>query len=204
MSRYNHIALTNIFLLRLHKVHHIWALSKDFGASGFRIATLYSKNQRLLSSIANLNIFSGVSQPMQLVLQDVLKDDIFIYGFLENSRQRIRYSYELCVARLDEMVIPYVHAQAGIFVYADFSSLLPEQTFSGEARFSSLLLDAARIIMTPGLAQHDRKPGMFRICYAFVTPEVLDMALVRLDRIVGKIRRWHWDNLNAAELTDIL
>mmetsp|Transcript_7691 Transcript_7691/g.19102 ORF Transcript_7691/g.19102 Transcript_7691/m.19102 type:complete len:311 (+) Transcript_7691:710-1642(+) len=185
-------------------VHHVWALSKDFGASGFRIGTLYSKNQRLLSSIANLNIFSGVSHPMQMVVQELLMDDNFIYGFLDNSRQRIRYSYKLCIARLDEMVIPYVPAKAGIFVYADFSSLLPDQTFGGEAKFSSLLLDAARIIMTPGQAQHDRKPGMFRICYAFVTPEILEMAMQRLDKIVGKIRRWHWDNLNAESLTDIL
>jgi aspartate/methionine/tyrosine aminotransferase len=140
---------------------------------------------------------------MQLVLQDIFKDDHFIYGFLENSRQRVRYSYELCTRRLDEMVIPYVHATAGIFVYADFSSLLPEQTAIGEARFSSLLLDAARIIMTPGQAQHDCKPGMFRICYAVVSPEVLEMAMVRLDKIVGKIRRWHWDNLNATALADI-
>mmetsp|Transcript_13868 Transcript_13868/g.30230 ORF Transcript_13868/g.30230 Transcript_13868/m.30230 type:complete len:487 (-) Transcript_13868:47-1507(-) len=185
-------------------VHHVWALSKDFGASGFRIGTLYSKNQRLLSSIANLNIFSGVSHPMQMVVQEIVLDDDFIYRFLENSRQRIRYSYELCISRLDEMVIPYVPARAGIFVYADFSSLLPDQTAEGEARFSSLLLDAARIIMTPGQAQHDSKPGMFRICYAFVTPEVLEMAMQRLDKIVGKIRRWHWDNLNAESLTDIL
>lgn len=185
-------------------VHHVWALSKDFGASGFRIGTLYSQNQRLLSSVANLNIFTGVSHPMQMIVQEMLLDDHFVYSFLEQSRQRIRFSYDLCVARLDEMVIPYVPAKAGIFVYADFSSLLPEQTPEGEARFSALLLDAARIIMTPGQAQHDRKPGMFRICYCFVTPEVLEMALSRLDKIVGKIRRWHWDNLNAESLTDIL
>ena len=172
------------------QVHHVWALSKDFGASGFRIGTLYSKNQHLLSSIANLNIFSGVSHPMQMVIQEILTDDHFIYSFLDNARQRIRYSYELCIARLDEMVIPYVPAKAGIFVYADFSSLLPDQTAEGEAKFSTLLLDAARIIMTPGQAQHDLKPGMFRICYAFVTPEVLDMAMQRLDKIVGKIRRF--------------
>ena len=141
---------------------------------------------------------------MQLVLQDVLKDDHFIYGFLENSRQRIRFSYELCVSRLDEMVIPYVQASAGIFVYADFSSLLPELTAEGEALFSSLLMDAARIIMTPGQAQRDRKPGMFRICYAYVSPDVLEIAMTRLDKIVGKIRRWHWDNLNAETMTDIL
>ena len=179
-------------------------MSKDFGASGFRIGTLYSQNQSLLSSIANLNVFSGVSHPMQMIVQEILCDDHFIYQFLENSRQRIRYSYELCAARLDEMVIPYVPAKAGIFIYADFSSLLPEPTAEGEARFSSLLLDAARIIMTPGQAQHDCKPGMFRLCYAFVTQEVLEMALQRLDKIVGKIRRRHWENLNAEQLKDIV
>mmetsp|Transcript_6775 Transcript_6775/g.12073 ORF Transcript_6775/g.12073 Transcript_6775/m.12073 type:complete len:488 (-) Transcript_6775:183-1646(-) len=185
-------------------VHHVWALSKDFGASGFRIGTLYTQNQALLSAVANLNIFSGVSHPMQMIVSEILTDDHFIYSFLENSRNRIRYSYELVCSRLDEMVIPYIPAKAGIFVYADFSSLLPEQTAEGEARFSSLLLDAARIIMTPGSAQHDKKPGMFRICYCFVNPEVLEMAMQRLDRIVGKIRRRHWDNLNAESLTDIL
>lgn len=185
-------------------VHHIWALSKDFGSSGFRIGTLYTQNTRLLSSVANLNIFSCVSHPMQMVVSEILLDDNFVYPFLHHSRVKIRYSYELCTRRLDEMVIPYVPAKAGIFVYADFSSLLPEQTPEGEARFASLLLDAARIIMTPGSAQHDLKAGMFRICYCFVTPEVLEIAMGRLDRIVGKIRRWHWDNLSADSLNDII
>ncbi|KAL9180095.1 hypothetical protein ACHAXT_008065 [Thalassiosira profunda] len=187
-----------------HDVHHVYALSKDFGASGFRMGTLYSQNHQLLSSVANLNIFSGVSHPMQMVVSELLMDDSWIYSFLENARMRIRYSYDLCTKKLDAMVIPYIPAQAGIFVYADFSSLLPEQTFEGEARFSSLLLDAARIIMTPGEAQHDRKPGMFRICFCFVSPDILEMAFDRLDKIVGKIRRWHWEDLNADSMKDIL
>jgi 1-aminocyclopropane-1-carboxylate synthase len=184
-------------------VHHVYALSKDFCASGFRIGTLYTKNQRLLSCVANLNIFSCVSQPMQIIIQDLLTDDNFTYGFLEQSRQRTRCNYELCASRLDQMVIPYTPVKAGIFVYADFSSLLPEQTANGEARFSKLLVDAARIVMTPGQAQLDRKPGMFRICYAFVPPEVLQIAMQRLDKIVAKIRRCQdWDNLNAESLSD--
>ena len=185
-------------------VHHIWALSKDFGASGFRIGTLYTQNNQLLSALANLNIFSGVSHPMQIMLSEILTDDNFVYHFLECSREKIRYSYELCTRRLEEMVIPYVVAKAGIFVYADFSSLLPSQTAEGEAQFASLLLDAARIIMTPGMAQHDVKPGFFRICFCFITPEVLEMAMNRLDKIVGKIRRYHWDDLKAETLTDII
>ena len=91
-------------------VHHVWALSKDFGASGFRIGTLYTQNQALLSAVANLNIFSGVSHPMQMIVSEILTDDHFIYSFLENSRERIRDSYMLCTARLDAMVIPYIPA----------------------------------------------------------------------------------------------
>ena len=142
---------------------------------------------------------------MQIIIQDLLTDDNFIYSFLEQSRQRTRYNYELCASHLDQMVIPFTPIKAGIFVYADFSSLLPEQSADGEARFSALVVGAARIIMTPGLAQLDRKPGMFRICYAFVTPEVLQIAMERLDKIVAKIRRCQdWDNLNAESLSDIL
>eukprot|EP00804_Cyclotella_cryptica_P009538 CCRYP_006231-RA/>CCRYP_006231-RA protein AED:0.34 eAED:0.34 QI:66/1/1/1/0.6/0.5/6/2038/501 len=185
-------------------VHHLWALSKDFGASGFRIGTLYTQNNHLLSSLANLNIFTSVSHPMQMILSEVLTDDNFIYQFLDNAREKIRYSYYFCTKRLDEMVIPYVNAKAGIFVYADFSALLPSQTPEGEAQFASLLLDAAHIIMTPGQSQKDLKPGMFRICYCFVSLDVLEIAMNRLDRLVGKIRRWHWDNLNSDSLTDIL
>ena len=185
-------------------VHHIWALSKDFGASGFRIGTLYTQNNRLLSSLANLNIFSGVSHPMQMIVSEILLDDNFVYQFLSKSREKIRYSYTLCTMKLDEMVIPYVNAKAGIFVYADFSSLLPQPTPEGEAKFTSLLLEAARIFMTPGHSMHDSKPGMFRICYCVVTPEVLEIAMARLEKIVAKIRRWHWDNLNAESLTDIM
>lgn len=64
-------------------VHHVWALSKDFGASGFRIGTLYSQNNRLLSSIANLNIFSGVSHPMQMIVSEILmvSHSLFILQF---------------------------------------------------------------------------------------------------------------------------
>lgn len=187
-------------------VHHIWALSKDFGASGFRMGTLYTQNEKLLKSVANLNIFSGVSHPMQMIVSEVLLDDAWVYDFLQQARERIRYSYEICTRMLDEMVIPYYPASAGIFVYADFSSLLPEPTAAGEAKFASLLLDAARIIMTPGQAQHDQKPGMFRICYCFVSPELLTMAMQRLDNVIVKIRtrRIHVENLTPESYTDII
>jgi len=187
-------------------VHHLWALSKDFGASGFRIGTLYTQNDRLLSAISNLNIFSTVSHPTQMIIAEVLADDVFVNWFLDEARERIRPSYELCARKLESMVVPFVRPKAGIFVYADFSALLPSPTFEGEARFAKLVQEAAHVVMTPGNSQHDRKPGMFRICYCCVKPDVLDVAMGRLERLVAKIRRLHWDNdsLNPESLKDIL
>jgi len=184
-------------------VHMLWGLSKDFGASGFRVGVLYTQNENLLAALANLNIFSGVSHPMQMITAELLKDDDFVDSFLLDARAQLNWSYTICTRKLEEMVIPYVPAEAGLFVYADFSSVLPEQTFDGEARFASFMQDVARVVMTPGQSQRDRKPGMFRICYSWVSPGVLEIAMERLSCVVAKIRRYHWDNLDSIILDDV-
>lgn len=43
-------------------VFMLWALSKDFGSSGFRIGTIYSQNTQFMDALSNLSIFSGVSR----------------------------------------------------------------------------------------------------------------------------------------------
>jgi len=191
-----------------HDVHHIWSLSKDFGACGFRFGVLYTQNNLLLQALANLNIFCGVSHPIQMVVAELLVDDDFLDFFLEESRLALVHSYRICTAKLEEMVVPYIPAEAGIFLYADFSSLLPQPaTFEGEERFAALVQDFARVVMTPGASQRDRKPGMFRICYAWVSPDILEIAMERLSRLIMKLRKMHdWDDatFNADSLKDVL
>lgn len=179
-------------------VHFLWGFSKDFGASGFRMAILYTQNARLLQALANLNIFSGVSNPMQLIAAEIMSDDEFIDAFLEDARSQLTWSYKLCISKLEEMVVPYVPAEAGLFVYVDFSALLPEPTFEGEAKFAALVQDVARVVMTPGQSQQDCKPGMFRLCYTWVTYDVLEIAMERLSYLVLQIRRHSWEDLSTA------
>ncbi len=183
-------------------VHFLWGMSKDFGATGFRFAMLYTQNMHLLQALANLNIFSGVPNPMQMIVAEMLIDDEFVDSFLEESRRRLVSSYIICVHKLNEMVVPHVHAEAGIFVYVDFSSLLPEQTFEGEARFAALIEEVACVVMTPGYSQRDCKPGMFRLCYSWVSPEVLRIAMERLSYVVLQIRRHRWDDLHVESWRD--
>eukprot|EP00537_Pseudo-nitzschia_pungens_P005222 CAMPEP_0172376266 /NCGR_PEP_ID=MMETSP1060-20121228/66050_1 /TAXON_ID=37318 /ORGANISM="Pseudo-nitzschia pungens, Strain cf. cingulata" /LENGTH=534 /DNA_ID=CAMNT_0013103733 /DNA_START=129 /DNA_END=1733 /DNA_ORIENTATION=+ len=185
-------------------VHFVWSVSKDFGASGLRFGVVYSQNETFLNGLANLNVFSGVSNPMQMVVSELLTDDHFLDMYLEESRTRLRQSYHICIEKLEEMVLPFVPAVAGQFVYVDFSSLLPEKTMEWERRLSQLLIDHARLILTPGESQRERTPGMFRLCYAWVTPDVLEIGMERLSRIVSKIRRMHWSDLNESTLSGVI
>lgn len=178
-------------------VHFVWALSKDFGSSGFRVGVLYTQNKTVLSAFGNVNMFSGVSHPMQAIIAELLSDDEFIDHFLFKNRSLLRSSYEIVTKGLDEMEVPFVPAQAGIFVYCDFSSLLCEKSFEGEDKLASLFEDYARIVMTPGCSQREDKPGFFRICYAFVTPEVLRIAVSRLQMICELLREHGWENIES-------
>lgn len=180
-------------------VHFLWALSKDFGSSGFRVGVLYTQNEVLSQALSNLNIFSAVSHPMQAVLAELLDDEEYIDTFLNTSKELLKSSYKIVTEAMDEMNIPYVTAKACIFVYCDFSSLLPEQTFEGEARFASLVQDGARIVLTPGHSQRDAKPGMFRICYAWVGVDVLRVAMDRLRLVASDIKSGGWEDNNFEQ-----
>ena len=174
-------------------VHMLWGLSKDLGAAGFRFGVLYTQNLLLMDSLANFGIFTGVAHPLQRLVAELLRDDEFIDEFLNHSRQVLVRSYRLCTRKLDEMVIPYIAAECGMFVYADFSAVLPHNS---ETMFAMLVERYARVVLTPGQSQHDRKSGMFRICYAWVAPEVLQIAMERLSLLVVKLRRSRGATLN--------
>lgn len=178
-------------------VHFVWALSKDFGSSGFRVGILYTHNQAILSAFGNINLFSSVSHPMQAIVADLLSDDEYVDEFLDHARRMLKGSYNIVTEALNEMNIPFVPAQAGIFVYCDFSSLLRENSFDGESELAKLFEDEARIVMTPGHCQKDSKAGHFRICYAFVTPEVLKIGMSRLRTVCMCIQEYGWDNIES-------
>ena len=168
-------------------VHLVWGLSKDFGASGFRIGALYTQNELLMESLGNLITFSWVSHPMQRMMADLLQDDAFCDSFLKESSRRLQASFNICADVFEECNVPYVTAQAGMFVYFDLSDII--HTVDEEATVSKLFMTRARMVLTPGNTQHDPKPGMFRICYAYVSPDVLRIGMERFRKVVTAIRQ---------------
>ena len=189
-----------------HDVHMIWGLSKDFGCSGLRIGILSTQNKLLLKALESLNTMSGVPNPMQGILANVLSDDVFVDSFLKESAIRLRKSYDLCITTLDEIKIPYIPAEAGLFVYCDFSTLFPDNhslSFEWEDRFFDLMANVARIILTPGKCQRETKVGSFRICYAYIGYEILEIAMERMKFVVEYIRANGWDNVSSLTIDDL-
>lgn len=185
-------------------VHILWALSKDFGASGFRFGTVYSQNKTFLEAFANFNIFTGASHPMQAMTADMLNDEAFIDKFLDESRGRLLASYQVCVKTMEELELPFIPAKAGLFIYVDLSSLLPSNTFEAERELCDVLMNQARMVLTPGESQREKYPGQFRICYAWISPEVLQIAMERLKKLVHKIRQTEWSDLKDSSLESII
>ena len=169
-------------------VHWLWSVSKDFGASGWRFAFLYSQNETLMKAFENLNGFSCVSQPIQMVVSKLLSDEAFVDSYLDQSRGRLLRNYNICTTKLTDLDIPFVNAKAGLFVYADFSSLLPDRNMEWERKLSTFIVNNAKVLLTPGENQRDHRPGMFRICYAWVGPEELEVGMIRLGRIIKQIQ----------------
>lgn len=174
------------------------ALSKDFGSSGFRIGILYTQNETCIAAASNINMFSSVSHPMQAITAELLSDDEYVDQFLDESRILLKKSLSIVTSRLEKMGIPYVKAEAAIFLYCDFSSLLPERSFEGEGEFANLIFQYCRVVMTPGSSQKDLRPGFFRICYAYVTPEVLNIAMTRLETLVKSLKEHGWENVRSS------
>ncbi|KAJ1440529.1 pyridoxal phosphate-dependent transferase [Ochromonadaceae sp. CCMP2298] len=162
-------------------VHLLWGASKDLGGSGLRIGVLYSQNQRLLKALGTNNMAHQVSNPVQELLAGVLSDAPFLENFLTLNSTRIAASHRCLTASLTRLGLPFYHAGAGIFLFADLRSLLGEQSFQGERALHRDLAQL-KISLTPGEACHHPLPGFFRVCFCWVGLEAVAEACRRLEQ----------------------
>jgi len=170
----------------MNEHHHvIWGLSKDFGMSGLRFGCLYSRNSTVLEATRSLANFCCVPGVCQQLVADLLNDTEFCDTFLKINAARLRASCELVEARLHALHIPFVMPTAGMFIWFDLSQLLLSTTFSSDIDIYNALIAEQSIVLTPGSSQHG-PPGTawFRICYAYVQPDILTVALDRLTAFI--------------------
>ncbi|EFN53200.1 hypothetical protein CHLNCDRAFT_137035 [Chlorella variabilis] len=166
-------------------VHLLYGLSKDFCASGLRVGALYTRNKRLQQALDPISVFTGVSGHTQWAVAQLLDDQEWVSGFLQQNQKLLRESYDVLAEALEEEKIPYVPAVAGMFVWIDLRKWLPEKKdWEAERKFWQRVCDDCKIILTPGHDCHAAEPGHFRLCFAWMPPVALKEAVQRLRKRV--------------------
>ena len=171
------------------RLHVVYGLSKDFCASGYRVGVLSTRNEQIVRAMDNVAYFCCVPGPMQFAVAEMLEDEPWVDAFLAENAANLREAHAALTAILTEANVAVTPSSAGMFVWVDLSKHLKAPTWEEEKRLWTACFedDETRLLMTPGRDCRHGTPGCFRICFAAVKREALEVAARRL---VAFLRRY--------------
>jgi len=105
-------------------VHCLWSFSKDFGASGIRIGTLFTQNKSLLKALDMCNNIMMVSNLAQEMCAFVVRDRAFVDLFLNENRKMLRTCFHILQSGLATLGLHVLPASSAIFAFVDLRPLL--------------------------------------------------------------------------------
>lgn len=165
-------------------VHIVWAISKDFAASGLRCGFLFSHNHGLRSAVSGQAIWAAVSGRTQHLVAEMLGDHDWVERYLHDMPLRLAAAHDALSAGLTGAGIPYVPGEAGFFLIADLRGFLHEPTFEAERTLWRKMVDHG-VNLTPGKAIRSPDPGLFRVCFTATPTESLPTAVERIRAAVA-------------------
>ncbi|WCJ22709.1 1-aminocyclopropane-1-carboxylate synthase 1 [Euphorbia peplus] len=167
-------------------VHIIYSLSKDMGLPGFRVGIVYSYNDAVVLCARKMSSFGLVSSQTQYMLASMLSDKKFVVNFLAESTRRLKKRHGRFTDELEKVEISCLKSNAGLFVWMDLRHLMQEPTFEGEMALWRVVINEVKLNVSPGSSFHCREPGWFRVCFANMDDETVEVALKRIREFVGK------------------
>ncbi|KAL8503162.1 hypothetical protein ACS0TY_022054 [Phlomoides rotata] len=162
------------------RVHIVYSLSKDLGLPGFRVGTIYSYNDNVVTTARRMSSFTLISSQTQQLLASMLSDASFTDNYIRTNRERLWKRYGMMVDGLRRIGIECLDGNAGLFCWMDLKGLLKEETREEELRLWKMILHEVRINISPGSSCHCSEPGWFRVCFANMSEHTLQVALTRL------------------------
>lgn len=188
-------------------IHIVYSLSKDMGLPGFRVGIVYSYNDVVVSCGRKMSSFGLVSSQTQLFLAELLSDHSFIDKFLAESARRLGARHQIFTKGLEEMGINCLKSNAGLFFWMDLRSLLKESSFEAEMVLWRVIINDVKLNVSPGSSFHCSEPGWFRVCFANMDEETVQVALKRIRKFVKggkeveipkKNKRWQNSTLRLS------
>ncbi|KAK6151902.1 hypothetical protein DH2020_014537 [Rehmannia glutinosa] len=162
------------------RVHIVYSLSKDLGLPGFRVGTIYSYNDNVVTTARRMSSFTLISSQTQQLLASMLSDRSFTENYIRINRERLKRRYDLIIDGLRKSGIECLKGNAGLFCWMNLSSLLECPTKEHELVLWKLILQELKLNISPGSSCHCSEPGWFRVCFANMSEKTLEIALRRI------------------------
>ncbi|KAL9224721.1 hypothetical protein vseg_000730 [Gypsophila vaccaria] len=169
------------------RVHIVYSLSKDLGLPGFRVGTIYSYNDRVVTTARRMSSFTLVSSQTQHLLASMLSDEKFTRNYIRTNRERLRRRYEMIVGGLRGVGIECLEGNGGLFCWMDLSWILGERpTMEGELELWRAIVEEVKLNISPGTSCRCPNPGWFRVCFANMSEHTLGVALSRIGEFMKR------------------
>ncbi|CAN1254069.1 1-aminocyclopropane-1-carboxylate synthase [Linum perenne] len=173
--------------LNLDLIHIVYSLSKDMGFPGFRVGIIYSYNDVVVSCARKMSSFGLVSTQTQHMIGSMLSDEEFVDEFIAANKRRLAERHSAFTGGLMEVGIRCLKtSNAGLFVWMDLRRLLKEQTVEAETALWRVIINEVKLNVSPGTSFHCSEPGWFRVCFANMDDETMEVALSRIRAFVAE------------------
>ncbi|XP_010547570.1 PREDICTED: 1-aminocyclopropane-1-carboxylate synthase 9-like [Tarenaya hassleriana] len=166
------------------RVHVVYSLSKDLGLPGFRVGAIYSTDEMVVSAATKMSSFGLVSSQTQYLLSALLSDKKFTRIYIEENQKRLRTRQKRLEMGLEAAGITCLRSNAGLFCWVDMRHLLDTNTFEAEIELWKKIVYEVKLNISPGSSCHCTEPGWFRVCFANMSEDTLDLAMKRLKEYV--------------------
>ncbi|KAI8534716.1 hypothetical protein RHMOL_Rhmol10G0118200 [Rhododendron molle] len=167
-----------------NRVHIVYSLSKDLGLPGFRVGAIYSNDDVVVAAATKMSSFGLVSSQTQYLLAEMLSDKKFCKNYIITNKKRLKQQQEMLISGLQASGISCLKSNAGLFCWVDMSHLLSSKTFDAEMDLWKKIVYDVGLNISPGSSCHCSEPGWFRVCFANMSAETLDLAIQRLKSFV--------------------
>lgn len=167
-----------------NKVHIVYSLSKDLGLPGFRVGAIYSEDDLVVAAATKMSSFGLISSQTQYLLSVMLSDKDFTMKYIMENKKRLEHRHRIFVDGLESAGIKCLNSNAGLFCWVDMRHLLKSKTFEAEMELWKKILFQVGLNISPGASCHCQEPGFFRMCFANMSTDTLNLALQRLNNFV--------------------
>ncbi|XP_076970577.1 1-aminocyclopropane-1-carboxylate synthase-like protein 1 [Tamandua tetradactyla] len=166
------------------RTHVMWATSKDFGMSGLRFGTLYTDNQDVVTAVASLCRYHGLSGLVQYQMAQLLRDRDWINQvYLPENHARLKAAHTYVSEELRALGVPFLSHGAGFFIWADLRKYLREGTFEEEMLLWRRFLNN-KVLLSSGKAFKCKEPGWFRLVFSDQSHR-LRLGMQRFQQVLG-------------------